>query len=54
MSLPEIIIYLIHYKPEQCIAAGVVFLMAVWATAISKMLKNERKARKKRTEQNER
>ena len=53
MSLPQSIIYLIHYKPEQCIAAGIVFLLTVWGTAISKMVKNKHKAEKERARRNE-
>lgn len=54
MSLPQSIIYLIHYKPEQCIVAGIVFLICVWGTAISKMVKNKHKAEKERARRNER
>lgn len=47
-SMPSAIINSIHTYPEQWLIGGIVFLVAVWVTGIMKIIKNNKKAKRRK------
>ena len=47
-SMPSAIINSIHTYPEQWLIGGIVFLVAVWMTGILKIVKNNKKAKRRK------
>jgi len=47
-SMPSAILNSIHTYPEQWLIGGIVFLIAVWVIGIMKIIKNNKKAKRRR------
>ena len=47
-GMPSAIINSIHTYPEQWLIGGIVFLVAVWVTGILKIVKNNKKAKRRK------
>ena len=47
-SMPNAIVNSLHTFPEQWLIGGIVFLVAVWVTGILKMVKNNKKAKRRK------
>ena len=46
-GMPSAIVNSIHTYPEQWLIGGIVFLVAVWVTGILKIVKNNKKAKRR-------
>lgn len=47
-SMPSAILNSIHTYPEQWLIGGIVFLVAVWVIGIRKIIKNNKRAKRRR------